>query len=219
LLSTVSTRYPHLWALLAPLGVGLIAWIIGMLMFDALGAGYLKSLFVRAGHLEPERAAWLVRVTARASAVIVAANLIATTHRARAVATPGLRTADLATFAAFLASHTVHFVCVVLLARATAGENIRNAGGWLSVVVTAIVFYIGAAVVLRAKQRPAGWRTKKELFAESSLLLVVWIVFFQAYALRSLKSPLFAALAVLLAYSVAGLVRAALRSRATLTFT
>jgi Kef-type K+ transport system membrane component KefB len=165
--------------------------------------------------LDAQQAALLVRVTARVSAVLVAANLITAARRAYAIASRALRTADVATFLAFLASHTVHFICVLLLAGATGGDNIRNAGGWVLVVMAALVFYAGAAVVVRVKMRPASWRSSLERRSETLLLAIVWLVFFQAYALRVLQSWLFAALAVLLAYSVAGLLRAALRSQTT----
>jgi len=162
--------------------------------------------------LDAQHAALLVRVTARVSAAIVAGHLLVAAHRAEAVGSPALRTADVATFCAFLASHTVHFACVWLLAVATAGDNIRRAGGWALVVIVALVFYAGAGVVLRVKQRPLGWRSARERRTEVGLLIIVWLVFFQAYALRLLQSWLFATLAALLAYSVAGFLRAALRS-------
>ena len=165
--------------------------------------------------VDAQQAALLVRATARLSAVIVAGNLLAAARRAEAVRAPALRTMDVATFLAFLASHTVHFVCVWLLAAATGGENIRRAGGWVLVVITALVFYAGASAVLRVKLRPRGWRSARERSLELGLLVIVWLVFFQAYALRLLQSWLFAALAVLLAYSVAAFLRAALRSEPT----
>ena len=164
--------------------------------------------------LDAEQAATLVRVTARVSAVIVATNLLVAARRiGGGGSATALRTADVATFAAFLVSHTIHFICVTLLGAATGGENIRNAGGWPLVVAAAAVFYAGAAVLLRIKARPtAGWTTALRRRLETGLLVVVWLVFFQAYALRFLQSWLFAVLAVLLLYSVARLVREALRS-------
>ena len=164
--------------------------------------------------LDAEQAATLVRVTARVSAVIVATNLLVAARRIGGGGSPAaLRTADIATFAAFLVSHTIHFICVALLSAATGGENIRNAGGWPLVVAAAAVFYAGAAVVLRIKARPvAGWTSAVQKRLETALLVVVWLVFFQAYALRFTQSWLFAVLAVLLLYSVARLVREALRS-------
>ena len=165
--------------------------------------------------LDAQQAALLVRVTARVSAVVVAANIIIATRRAVKPGSPALRRMDVGTFLAFLTTHTIHFICVLLLAAATEGDNIRNAGGWLLVAGSAVAFYVGAAVVLRLKLRPAFWRSPAERRVETVLLVVVWLVFFQAYALRFLQSWLFAALALLLVYSVAGLLRVALRSEAT----
>ena len=162
--------------------------------------------------VDAQQAAMLVRATARLSAVIVAGNLLAARRRAEAVDSSALRTMDVATFVAFLTSHTVHFACVWLLAVASGGDNIRRAGGWTLVFVAALLFYAGAGIVLRVKLRPRGWRSAGERRLELGLLVIVWLVFFQAYALRLFQSWLFAALAVLLAYSVAGFVRAALRS-------
>jgi hypothetical protein len=162
--------------------------------------------------IDAQQAALLVRATARVSAVIVAANLLAAARRAEPARSSALRTMDVSTFLAFLVSHTLHFACVWLLAVATGGDNIRRAGGWVLVVMAALVFYAGAGAVLRVKLRPRGWRSARERRIELGLLVIVWLVFFQAYALRLLQSWLFAALAVLLAYSVAGFLRAALKS-------
>src|SRR5262245_57931849 len=112
--------------------------------------------------VDGQQAAMLVRATARLSAVIVAGNLLVAMRRAEAVGSSPLRTMDVTTFVAFLASHTVHFACVWLLAVATGGDNIRNAGGWILVVMAALVFYAGAAIVLRVKLRPRGWRSAGE---------------------------------------------------------
>jgi hypothetical protein len=35
----------HLWALAAPVLLTAVAWLVGALMFDVVGAGYLRSLF------------------------------------------------------------------------------------------------------------------------------------------------------------------------------
>src|SRR5437867_5080974 len=103
--------------------------------------------------IDAQQAALLVRVTARVSAAIVAADLVTAARRAARPGSAALRTADMATFVAFLASHTVHFVCVLLLAAAPGGENIRNSGGWVLVVMAALMFYGGAGMVVRVKLR------------------------------------------------------------------
>ena len=56
--------------------------------------------------VDAQQAAMLVRATARLSAAIVAGNLLAATRRAEAVGSSALRAMDVATFVAFLASHT-----------------------------------------------------------------------------------------------------------------
>ena len=40
-------RGGHAWALAAPILVGGVAWLVGLFMFDVLGAGYLRSFFGR----------------------------------------------------------------------------------------------------------------------------------------------------------------------------
>ena len=40
-------RRDHLWALAVPILLGLTAWIVGLLMFDVFGAGYLRAFFGR----------------------------------------------------------------------------------------------------------------------------------------------------------------------------
>jgi hypothetical protein len=37
----------HLWALAAPILMGLAAWLVGLLIWDVFGAGYLRALFGR----------------------------------------------------------------------------------------------------------------------------------------------------------------------------
>ena len=41
----------HLWALAVPFIMGAIAWLVGLLMFDVFGAGYLRAFFGRLMHL------------------------------------------------------------------------------------------------------------------------------------------------------------------------
>jgi hypothetical protein len=37
----------HLWALAVPILMGLTAWLLGLLMWDVFGAGYLRAFFER----------------------------------------------------------------------------------------------------------------------------------------------------------------------------
>ena len=41
----------HLWALAAPILMGVIAWLVGLLVWDVFGAGYLTAFFRRLMHL------------------------------------------------------------------------------------------------------------------------------------------------------------------------
>jgi hypothetical protein len=161
-----------------------------------------------------------VRTTARISAVLLATNLIVAARRLASVR-PALRTRavatarqlDIATFVAFLVSHTIHFASVALLALATGGESIRRNGGWTAAVVVATLFYLGGWAVLRGKRRPeSGWTSAWQRRREIAVPLVIWLIFFQAFALR-FGTPLFAVLAVGLLYSLVRFLTVALRSR------
>lgn len=46
-----ANRGGHLWALAVPILMGFIAWVVGLLMFDVFGAGYLRTFFGRLIHL------------------------------------------------------------------------------------------------------------------------------------------------------------------------
>jgi hypothetical protein len=154
-----------------------------------------------------EAAALLVRVTARVSAALFAVSLLAAARRLGArdrAAVPALRRGDLAAFAAFVAGHTIHFAAVALLAVATAGQNIRDAGGYVATAAVGLAFYAACAGVLRAKARDtAGWTAAGQRRIEIATIVVVWIIFFQAYALRLTQSLLYAALALGLAAALA----------------
>ena len=179
-------------------------------------------------------AAIAVRTTARISAVLLAATLVAaarrlarvrradlhseaqdssSARRARARDVATARTLDLATFAAFLVSHTVHFASVALLALATDGANIRNNGGWTAALVVATLFYLGGWGVWRAKQRPTnGWVGTQQRLREMSVLAIVWTVFFLGFLGRSTRSLLFASLTIALLFSLALFTLAGVRS-------
>jgi hypothetical protein len=157
-----------------------------------------------------------VRTTARISAVLLAANLITAARRVsrgRQFVSPA-RQQDLATFVAFLVSHTIHFACVALLAFATAGENVRTRGGWGPALAVAAVFYLGGWSVLRGKRRPGpGWTSGWHRWREIAVLLAIWLVFFQAFASRA-GTPVFAVLSGGLLYAVVRFLSVALKSPA-----
>jgi hypothetical protein len=108
------------------------------------------------------------------------------------------RRLDIATFTAFLVSHTIHFASVALLALVTNGDSMRNSGGWIAAMVVATLFYLGGWGVLRAKQRPThGWAGTRQRRRETSVLAIVWAVFFLAFLGRSTRSLLLGSLTVL----------------------
>jgi len=157
--------------------------------------------------LDADQTALLVRVTARASAAVFAASLVAAARRLAdddSVDARAARRADVAAFAGFLTAHTIHFASVLLLAAATGGENIRNAGGWIPTLAAAGAFYVSCGAVLRGKLRQAArWTTAGARRLDIATMAIVWLVFFQAYALRLTQSRWFAALAIVLGASAA----------------
>lgn len=154
--------------------------------------------------LTADQAALLVRATARVSAVILAANLLAAAKRVSTGDPAGHgRHLDVRLFAAFIASHTIHFICVGLLTIATSGANIDARTGYTPVIAVGVLFYVGCFVVMRAKQRPmAGWLSARQRRAEVWPLVAIWLAFVQAYISRPLQSWLFAALAGGLLYAL-----------------
>ena len=164
--------------------------------------------------LDPEETALLVRATARVSALVFAASLAAAARRlAAGTDIRAARRADIAAFGAFLGTHTIHFASVLMLAAATGGENIRDAGGWIPTLAAAGAFYASSASVLRGKLRQtARWATSGARRLDVATMAILWLVFFQAYALRLFQSVWFAALAAVLAASRA-LFAAAARPR------
>jgi hypothetical protein len=169
--------------------------------------------------LDAQVAALLVRVTARVSAVLLAGSLLVAARRlAGAVAgappTGATRLADVSVFAAFVVSHTIHFGCVTLLALAIDGRNIRDSGGWIPVLAVGALFYVGSFLVLRVKLRAAGfWASASDGRREAIPLVLIWLVFFQAFILRATQWWFFAALSAALLYSVARFLYVTLRSR------
>jgi hypothetical protein len=156
--------------------------------------------------LSVETAALLVRVTARVSAASFAISLGASASRlgAGAAALAARRRSDLAAFGLFIAAHTVHFASVALLAWVTEGRNIRDAGGYAATGAAGLAFYAACGAVLRSKaRRAARWSATGQRRLEVSTSAIIWIIFFQAYALRLTQSALFAALALALAAALA----------------
>jgi hypothetical protein len=169
--------------------------------------------------MDADQAALFVRATARVSAIILSANLIVAARRVGAPESGALRTnearmLDIRLFVAFIVSHTIHFICVGLLTIATGGANIDARSGYTGVILVGIVFYIACAAVLRVKLRDgAAWTQPRPRHIEMWSLVGIWVAFFQAYITRPLQSWLFAALAIVLLYSVARFLSVALRGK------
>jgi hypothetical protein len=157
--------------------------------------------------MDADHAALLVRSTARVSAVILSTDMLIAARRLGAGHDArrwhSLRAEDVEAFIVFLIAQTIHFGCVLLLAMATDGKNIRDAGGWAPVIAAAVLFYVGAGAVLRVKRRrPPRWITNGARTTEVMLSVIVWLVFFQAFALRAMQWWFFAALATFMAASL-----------------
>ena len=176
--------------------------------------------------LDAGQALLLVRATARVSAVILAGNLLVAARRVRGEgpAKAGhyvrrgdgrdVRRADVATFAAFIVSHTIHFICVTLLIVATRGGQIDARAAAALLVAAGLLFYFACAAVLHVKLRVAsGWPRPSDRRIEVWTLTAIWLAFFQAYVTRPLQWWLFPALAIVLLYALARFVSASLRFR------
>jgi hypothetical protein len=107
--------------------------------------------------LDAQVAALLVRVTARVSAVLLAASLLAAARRiSGALLSPplagGARLVDVAVFAAFLVSHTIHFGCVCCWPSPPMARTSGIRGGWIAVLPVGALFYVGG-FLLRSGSR------------------------------------------------------------------
>jgi len=168
--------------------------------------------------VDSDQAALIVRVTARVSAAVFAVSLVAAARRLRASDTALIRARrhDLAAFGTWVAVHTIHFAAVLLLAVASGGRNIRDAGGWTGTIVVALAFYVACAAVVRAKaRRGIGWTSVAGRRIELWTSVAVWLIFFQAYALRLGESLLFAAMAIGLAAALGRFLARARTSRSS----
>ncbi len=78
----------------------------------------------------------------------------------------------------------------------------RNSGGWIAAMVVATLFFLSTWGVFRGKRRAGdSWTSTWSRRREIIVLTVIWLIFFQAFALR-FGRPLFAVLAAGLLYSL-----------------
>lgn len=153
-----------------------------------------------------------VQLTARLSATLLSVSFLVASRRISG--RRSTRTADLVVFAGFVVSHTIHFASVWWLSAVTNGATISRAGGWPGVLTAAALFYLMCSRVLASKARPAdAWATAGSRLGEVVPLAILWLIFFQAYAGRAMRSARFAALASLLVYAQVRFATAAFRSR------
>ncbi len=127
----------------------------------------------------------LARITARLSATLFVAALLAFATRQRLSTRVAVRV-----FAAFVAAHAIHFSIVFLLAYATGGANLRARGGYFLTVAVGLLFAVAAvAAILRLR---ASDPTRSLRLAGGLGIGFIWFAFTQAYASRTLVSPIFA---------------------------
>jgi hypothetical protein len=131
-----------------------------------------------------------VRLTARASAVLFAsAGMLRAVELFRR-STPAISSRAL--LVGFLASHTVHFAFVLMLAAATRGANIAERHGWLANGVVGVLFYaglIGMIVSRRPGRRDERLRPRLAFELVANLLIAGGFLF--AYVGRAVADPFF----------------------------
>jgi hypothetical protein len=107
-------------------------------------------------------------------------------------------------FLAFLGAHTIHFLTVLWLARATGAQNVRDAGGWVASAVVAVLFYAGAFSVLALwRRRAAGEAASRRLRAASHAAVVfIWAIFIASYGALAFGMPRYVIPVVLMTATV-----------------
>jgi hypothetical protein len=152
-----------------------------------------------------------VRLTARASALIFAASLVAGAVELVAPHSEfARRGAGWKLLAALLVSHTIHFSLVLALAVATDGENVAGRGGWVLATSVGFAFYAAAGGALLLRRTAASARGVPQIAGETALCLVVGLAFLMTYLGGVARTPLYALMAALLAGAMLALVSAAL---------
>jgi hypothetical protein len=139
--------------------------------------------------VDEEQVRLIVRVTARLSAVAFLAALgwVAASRRSA----PRHLHGAIRLFVAFLAIHTIHFSAVLALSLVTAGENIRERGGWAVVPVVAAAFYLSAFGILRTWRSAAALRPVSRASLAGAHLSVLFIgaIFLNSYLSRVATMP------------------------------
>ena len=127
----------------------------------------------------------LTRITARISATVFAAALLAFAARRRVQTRLAVRL-----FAAFIAAHAIHFSAVFLLAYATSGANLRARGGYPLTAAVGALF--GASAVAGLLRLRASEPARALRLGGGLGIAFIWFAFTQAYGGRALVSHIFA---------------------------
>jgi hypothetical protein len=151
----------------------------------------------------------LVRITARVSAVIFVASLLAGTAELLAPRSSfSRRGAGWKLLGALLVSHTIHFATVIALTVETHAQNIAHRGGWILAIGIGLFFYASTVGALVLRRGPPVARTIPNLAGDAALSGLVWLAFLITYLGRIGRSPLFAVMVVLLSGAMFGFVAA-----------
>ena len=141
--------------------------------------------------MDDEQVRLIVQVTARLSALafLAALGFFAARFRPRPQ-----RVGDaIGLLTAFLVLHTIHFGAVGWLAVLTAGENIRERGGWPFMMAVAAAFYLAAFGILRVWRGVASTRpvSRPEGLAAHLGVLFIAGIFLNSYAARAETRPIY----------------------------
>ena len=133
----------------------------------------------------------IVQVTARLSAIAFLAAL--SLFAARLGPRPRKVGGAIALLTTFVVLHTIHFGAVSWLAILTAGENIRERGGWPFMMGVAAAFYLAAFGILRLWRSVASARpvSRPQGLAAHVGVLFIAAIFLNSYAARAETKPIY----------------------------
>jgi hypothetical protein len=152
--------------------------------------------------MDPVEVGFYVRLTAWMSSAAFTGALAAFVIGVRRRGRPPVATRS--AFLGFLGAHTIHFLTVLWLARATGGQNVRDAGGWVVSAVVAILFYVGSFTVLALwRRRAAGQAAGRRLRVMShAAVLFIWAIFMGSYVALAVSMPRYVIPVVLMTATV-----------------
>jgi hypothetical protein len=135
--------------------------------------------------MDPAEVGSYVRWTAWASSAVFTGTLVAFVVDVRRHGRPSIATRR--AFVGFVGAHTIHFLTVLWLAQVTAGQNIREAGGWVGSLIVAGLFYAGSCAILGLWRRRAAGEDARRRLKVAGHVAVVFIgaIFVSSYAVRA----------------------------------